>query len=60
MNRMVLPRKERHTDEGMRLKDVLRPNGRVTTNIECDELESLPDLASRRQIKGAAEDFPND
>ena len=60
MNRMVLPRKERHTHWGMRLKDVLRPNGRVTTKLECDELESLPDLASRRQIKGAAEDLPND
>jgi len=60
MNRMVLPRKERRTEEGMRLKDALRPNGDLTTKLESDELDSVADLASRRRIKVVAEDFPND
>ena len=60
MNRVVLPRKERRTPDGLRLKDVLRPNGNLTSKLESDELDSLTDLASRRRIKGIAEDHGND
>lgn len=55
MDRIVLPRDERRTDEGLRFKEVRRPNGEVTAKIESAELESTTGLASRRQIKTAAE-----
>lgn len=56
LNRIVLPRQLRCTDDGLRTKEVLRPNGNVTTKIESDELESLPSLTLRRQIKTATEE----
>jgi len=56
LSRIVLPRKMRRTDDGLRMKEVLRPNGRVTTKIESDELESVAGLTLRRQTKAAAEE----
>ena len=56
LNRTVLPRQMRRTDQGLRTKEVLRPNGNVTTKIESDELESLAGLTSRRQTKAKAEE----
>ena len=55
MDRMVLSREEQRSNAGLRLKEVFRPNGVVTTKIESVELESTTGLASRRQIKAAAE-----
>lgn len=56
LNRIVLPRQTRCTDDGLRMNEVLRPDGNVTKKIESDELESLATLAFRRQTKAAAEE----
>jgi uncharacterized protein (TIGR00299 family) protein len=56
LNRITLPRKIRFIDDGLRIKEVLRPDGRITTKIESDELESLAGLALRRQTKSAIEE----
>lgn len=56
LNRTVLPRRMRCSDEGLRMKEVRRPDGTVTTKIESDELQSLAGLASRRRAKAAAEE----
>ena len=56
LNRIVLPRTIRCSDDGLRMKEVLRPNGRVTAKIESDELEFLAGLAFRRQTKAATEE----
>ena len=55
LDRIVLPRQMRRSAEGLRLKEVRRPDGSVTAKIESDELESLAGLALRRQTKAAAE-----
>jgi uncharacterized protein (DUF111 family) len=55
LDRIVLPRQMRRSPDGLRMKEVRRPDGTVTAKIESDELESLPGLASRRQTKAAAE-----
>lgn len=55
LDRRVLPRQARHSADGLRLKDVQRPGGEMTTKLESDELETTPWLAHRRQIKLAAE-----
>lgn len=56
--RRVLPRKERITHDGLRLKEVQRPDGKVTTKIESDELDSPAGLGERRRIKATAEGSP--
>lgn len=60
MDRQVLQRRQRHTTDGLRLKDVWRPGGEITTKLESDELEETAWLAHRRQIKSVAEGEANE
>jgi uncharacterized protein (TIGR00299 family) protein len=60
MDRRVLPRQARLNADGLRVKDVCRPGGEVTSKLESDELEATPWLAHRRQIKLAAEGEPHE
>lgn len=55
MDRTVLPRNMRRTEDGLQIKEVLRPDGIVSTKIESDELESIEGLTLRRQTKTSAE-----
>ena len=55
MDRMILFRQLRRTDEGLRVKDVQRPDGQTDTKIESDELAPLAGLSNRRQTKVRAE-----
>lgn len=56
LNRKVLQRMERYTENGLRMKDVVRPNGSVTTKVENDELDSIESLSFRRRTKAEAEE----
>ena len=60
MARRVLPRRARLSAEGLRLKDVWRPGGEITSKLESDELEATAGLARRRQIKLGAEGESHD
>jgi uncharacterized protein (DUF111 family) len=60
MDRRVLPRRARCSADGLRVKDVFRPGGEVTSKLESDELEATPWLAHRRKIKLAAEGKPHE
>lgn len=56
MRRKVLLRNERYAENGLRVKDVVQPNGSVTTKVESDELESFEGLTFRRRTKSRAEE----
>ncbi len=57
MERTVLPRQAQVSAEGLRMKEVLRPNGERTSKIESDDLQSLAGLKLRRQTKMKAEGY---
>jgi uncharacterized protein (DUF111 family) len=54
-DRFVLPRSVRNTGEGVRVKEVLRPDGSVTRKAECDDLQALGGLEQRRTTKSKFE-----
>lgn len=54
-DRFVLPRSVRNTGEGVRVKEVLRPDGSVTRKAECDDLQAIGGLERRRMTKSKFE-----
>jgi hypothetical protein len=55
-DRVVLPRTVRDSGEGVRVKEVLRPDGRRTSKVESDDLQALEGLHERRSTKTRYED----
>ena len=55
-DRMVLARSVRDAGDGVRVKEVLRPDGRLTAKVESDDLQALAGLQERRSKKARYED----
>lgn len=56
--RVVLPREVRHADDGVRVKEVRRPDGRLTRKAESDDLRAIDGLLGRRARKSSHEGEP--
>ena len=56
--RVVLPREVRHAGDGVRVKEVLRPDGRLTRKAESDDLRAVDGLLGRRARKSRHEGKP--
>lgn len=56
--RVVLPREVRHAGDGVRVKEVLRPDGRLTRKAESDDLRAIDGLLGRRARKSDHEGEP--
>ena len=56
--RVVLPREVRHAGDGVRVKEVLRPDGRLTRKAESDDLRAIDGLLGRRARKSGHEGEP--
>lgn len=54
--RRILPRIVREQGEGLRVKEVRRPDGRMTRKVESDDLQALDGLQDRRATKMQYED----
>jgi uncharacterized protein (TIGR00299 family) protein len=54
--RRILPRSVREPGEGLRVKEVRRPDGRMTRKVESDDLQALDGLQERRAAKMRYED----
>jgi uncharacterized protein (TIGR00299 family) protein len=55
-DRRILPRSvDRPGDDGMRVKEVQRPNGTTTRKVESDDLDAVGGLHARRAMKSKHE-----
>jgi pyridinium-3,5-bisthiocarboxylic acid mononucleotide nickel chelatase len=54
--RRILPRSVREPGEGLRVKEVRRPDGRLTRKVESDDLQAFQGLQDRRATKTQYED----